>query len=1356
MATCAEKLCSEEEPIEEDEYREDYFTIDLSTGQRINEKDSVIEDKIQAYCDSVQTHPDATEKENPKEVLKTMQRKDSSENIVIEIRPNVHTPSPPPMELKRSGSMENVSAKDYLVVRANRKQKIKQKNLELQNEPDNEDVKYQFPTKSPIPSKRTKRKKLNSDGILKNQEINSHGDNMEIAKENSIENVCVQGEKSSPIEPGNDLTQNKQEYGLAKGESVTEANIFDTNVVSENETHLVTNHEARLLRNTDHQPNVQAETNNDTEDLRDSEMIHKNETSTQVSIHGDVCANQEPNVDVKINTNGAIRNDDMTPAAGDETCESDTQIDNFDPFYASDEEDGGNIQVTTFCMQKFDNDDDDDDLDELLRNVPLVHSDEDMFQADGNNQDKCSVKPDCPQTFVQNHDSFSLASNDTCLEKVPESEGKVLEKEEVKKSEEAMNTLEVLGTLMEAGEVRPSTEQSTLLSTNDENEPSRENQYTNSEEKTPSMKTTIAADNISNELSDKLGAIGKNNHKNIGDFESIKEKSDEFREQDDTECCVLKAKPQRESDSKNLSLKASLENSAFTKPPDISRKCPDDQICAGEQLLCNTLVINDPTETNNLESQSLPTWQIQFPLESIEEEKPTEIQSEYLETNLDEEIPHETLPTENQLKNISIPTVSPVNDPSIIAQTPDVGTGCSGVALSTGKHHETRRQKQGENETSDITCSKIEQHVNNSCEIISPEYNTIQQSEQNLSTDTTNICQNFSNASTLENVNTERLKSVTNEEEVLSNNNNDVCTVDNSNKGIPEPGDKTVPHTAPDLGTIPDHNNVCIIVLNPETESKETGSECLILQGDNYGTQETTLVSSNSSEDVSEQDSSGTSKFRSVEDSFETEEEESFEMVPLELCTSVLTDNDSEKPPAVDVDAEKGESEFSVFKHDLLLKNLKLKSCTKTDSVTTDGDYEVEEIMRNEVINDSEEVFQPIATVAAEICDEFTTEDRKEAIFLDESDTDMEEGGQRLERLSDNYLSGCTSEDSVYEDAHDSSGEDYTTWDTFQRSSPFPHGNSIEVEEDEELSSSLNLHEVSPKETEEDRNSKKDTSTQQYKTVISLDLVENQSPRQTETSGLDEDQSLYGENKCVISINKTDSKTELIPCIPPKEKLHCKSPCMMLVPWRKRTKTCPCVLNKKRLRATVKKYVKGQDQGNLVNHRKKLYDIIHSMNKRETITLPNATDFDNDMIWKLLKTLINPNEELFSQNEPDGSASPPCSTEKEDLIKVFTYLHPSTNKTKFEFIPLKTPKKKTLPFNVKELFNKEVSKARKKKKEVSRGLIFLKMITGKNKFIKEKGSSPEKKSKKEAGTLQGTRYIYRPSYASNTAHQHIL
>lgn len=1339
MAACAEKLCSEEEPSEKEEYREDYFTIDLSTGQMINEKDSVIEDRIQACCDSIQTQSDPTEKENdPKEVLKTMQRKDSSENIVIEIRPNVLAPSPPPMELKRSGSMENVSAKDYLVARANRKQKIKQKNLELQKSPDTEDVKYQFPTKSPILSKRTIHKRTNSDGILKNQEINSHGYCMDIAKENSIENVCVQGEKSCTIEPDNDLTKNKQEYGLAKCESVTGVNILDTNVVSENEKHLVASHEARLHKNNDHQPNVQAETNNNTEDLRESETVHKNETlSTQVSVHGNAYTSLEPNVDVKINTNEAINNEEVTPAAGDETCEPDThEEDNFDPFNASDEDDGGNIQVTTFCMQKFDDDenDGDDDLDDLLQNVPLVHSDEDMFQADGNNQDKYLVKPACPQTFAQKDDSFSLASNDTCFERVPESENKVLEEGKVNKIEEAINTYEILSTLMEAEEVRPSTEQSTLLSTNNENEPSLEDQYTFSEEKTPSIKTTKAEDKLLNELSDKLGATEKYSDKNTGDFESIKEKSNDFRDKGDTECCVLKGKPQKESDSKNLSLKASLETSAFTKPPEsyISHKCPDDQICAGEQLICNTLVINDPTETTNLESQSLVTWEVQT-LESIEEEKPTENQSEYLETNLDEEIPHETLLTENQFKNISIPTVSTENDPSIIAQTPDVGTGCSSVALSTGKHHETQKQKQEEIESSDIICSKIEQHSNDSCEIMSLECNTIQHSEQNLSKDTTNICQNFSHAASLEFVNSERLKTVTNEE-VFSENINDVYTVDNSNEGIPELGDKTDPHTSPDPETIPDHNNICIIVLNPETESKGTGSDCLILQDNNHGTQETKLGSSNSSEDVSEQDSSGTSKFRSVENSFETEEEESFEMVPLELCTSEITDNDSEKPPAVDLDAKKGESEFSVFKHDLLLKNLKLKSCIKTDSVTTDGDYEVEEIMRNEVINDSEEVFQPIATVAAEICDEFTTDDRKEAIFLDGSDTDMEEGGQSLERLSDNYLSGCTSEDSVYEDAHDSSGEDYTTWDTFQRF-PSTHGNSDETEVDEELSSSLKLNKVFPKETEEDGNNKEDMGTQQYKTVINLDLVENRSSVQTETTGLDEDQSHYGENRCVISIDKTDSKTKLIPCTPPKEKLHCKSPCMMVVPWRKSTKTCPCILNKKRLRATVKKYVKGQDQGNLVNHRKKLYDIIHSMNKRETITLPNASDFDNDMIWKLLKTLINPNEELFSQNELDSSASPPCSTEKEDLIKVFTYLHPSTNKTKFEFIPLKTPKKKTLPFNVKELFNKEVSKARKKK-EVSRGLIFLKMITGKNKFIKEKKSSPEKKSNKEAGMLQ--------------------
>lgn len=55
-------------------------------------------------------------------------------------------------------------------------------------------------------------------------------------------------------------------------------------------------------------------------------------------------------------------------------------------------------------------------------------------------------------------------------------------------------------------------------------------------------------------------------------------------------------------------------------------------------------------------------------------------------------------------------------------------------------------------------------------------------------------------------------------------------------------------------------------------------------------------------------------------------------------------------------------------------------------------------------------------------------------------------------------------------------------------------------------------------------------------------------------------------------------------------------------------------------------------------------------------------------------------------------------------------------------------------FNVKELFNKEVFKVRKKK-EVSRGFIFLKMIIGKNKFIKEKKFFLEKKFNKEVGML---------------------
>lgn len=64
--------------------------------------------------------------------------------------------------------MENVFVKDYLVARVNRKQKIKQKNLELQKSSDIEDVKYQFFIKFLILSKRTKYKRINLDGILKN------------------------------------------------------------------------------------------------------------------------------------------------------------------------------------------------------------------------------------------------------------------------------------------------------------------------------------------------------------------------------------------------------------------------------------------------------------------------------------------------------------------------------------------------------------------------------------------------------------------------------------------------------------------------------------------------------------------------------------------------------------------------------------------------------------------------------------------------------------------------------------------------------------------------------------------------------------------------------------------------------------------------------------------------------------------------------------------------------------------------------------------------------------------------------------------------------------------------------------
>lgn len=131
---------------------------------------------------------------------------------------------------------------------------------------------------------------------------------------------------------------------------------------------------------------------------------------------------------------------------------------------------------------------------------------------------------------------------------------------------------------MEAGEVRFFIEQSILFLINNENELSFEDQYTFFEEKILSIKIIKVEDKFLNELLDKLGVIEKYSDKNIGDFEFIKEKSNDFRDKGDIECCVLKGKFKKEFDFKNLLLKVSLEILVFIKLLElyILYKCFDD------------------------------------------------------------------------------------------------------------------------------------------------------------------------------------------------------------------------------------------------------------------------------------------------------------------------------------------------------------------------------------------------------------------------------------------------------------------------------------------------------------------------------------------------------------------------------------------------------------------------------------------------------------------------------------------------------------------------------------------------------------------------------------------------------------
>ncbi|XP_062595209.1 uncharacterized protein LOC134256547 [Saccostrea cucullata] len=1295
------ELCSEEGGQEEEEHREDCFTTDLSTCQRLDEDMAEVKDNI-GKSDS-----EEEEKEkDTREALQTFKRKDSSENIVIEIRPTAHTPSPPPVGLRRSGSMENVSAKDYLVVRANRKLKIKQKNLELQNDTslDVED-KFRFPTESATPSQEII-SEPGSGSVSQSQD--SCG---KVAPQELRESVCVQSEITSQVKDQDELIEEQQE-------SVEKEQMEEKHTQEEKVPEAVGNGEK-------------------TED-NENENVQETRTATELST--DNKAENQSDSTEKLETDDASNLKEAKNGQLEQEIESypsvvsseSRDVNNFSPFFLSDDEEGDNIQVATFCMPSFD-----DDIDELLQDIPEEQSEEEISESEndkGINDNKMQYpQKNQPSTSNENpfhqDDPISINVHENGTFESPMSK---VAGEDMCKPENSS----------------PKNEDKTEISQEHSfsqlgNETICEDQYSASSTEAQSEKTILFEDNNTAELSNTLTLETKNS--DWENDESPKtysvEKEGSICERDDT-TCMFKTTLVNESICGNLSHKA-VDNKMApdTKSTDnVSDTNPDISTLVSNSDLIKTK--NESVQMHDFDSKSQKLeLDIERPsnqLNSMENQKANDSQ-----TDTQTECSHSGLHTEekltDELQEAHLNTNSSCEDPQDTTMIASIATESSKATVQHTSSNEISKS-----DSSSMKCSheevesttSSEDQVKNTLECTTttmeqlalPESNqTMSPKDKNTdsySTLTKNVSPEMKNQCL-----TSQSESSTPENNITSilvqpSTSENMCSDSELSKAMLTPDNElTQTTTTPENNTQcvendPDIKNVCVIVLNSEKDTE-------IMAPTSCNAKETS--SSEVSNEVPDkwESFSASTKSSNLGDSLESDEEESFEIAPVDLTSNILSESDPESQNENQPQKEDN-SNFEVLKHELL-KNLKLKSCTKTDSVTTDGDYEVEEIMRNEVINDSE-LFQPIALVATEICNEFTDDSTKEAVFLDGTPAPAEDRDQTLGRWSDSYLSGCTSGESVYEDATDSSGEDYSTWDTFQCSLNLKES-LTEAEKGE--GPHVKIVEVPSEEFQDDEGDIDES--QQYKTVINLDSLQEETPVQNETK-VDEDQEPFiGENKCVIVIDKKPMKRDNLKSVQAVDGLGEDASCMMVVPWKKRTRTCPCILKKKRLQAMAKKCVKGHEQASLVNQRKKLYDIIHSLNKKEAISLPNAADFDNDMIWRLLKTLITPKENLFSENEAEKPTSPSSNTQKEDQVKVFTFLHPSSNKTKFEFIPLKTPRKKTLPFSVKELFNKEVTKARRKK-EVNRGLIFLKMVTGKNTFIKEKGSPRNKLSKNKEDT----------------------
>ncbi|XP_061168795.1 uncharacterized protein LOC133178039 [Saccostrea echinata] len=1337
------ELCSDEGGQEMEEHREDCFIIDLSTGQRLNEGITEIEDKM------YKSDSEKDEKENDsREALQTFKRKDSSENIVIEIRPTAQTPSPPPEGLRRSGSMENVSAKDYLVVRANRKLKIKQKNLELQNDTSYDiDNKFKFPTESAtsgteIPSE-------SGSGTI-SQSQDSCSENEKVVSQELKESACFQNEITSQVKNQDELIE-QQQKSVEKDQmekEYTQVEKLAEVVGSEMEC----------------SPNFQEIEDNGNEKAQGTRTDMELSTDNIPENQSDFTEKLETDdVNNLIETNNAQIKEKIHPypsmitsVSGDEKGSS--------PFFLSDEEEGDNIQVATFCMQSFD-----DDIDELLKDIPEEQSEEEISKPGNNHKEKNDNKMECSSNFQKNqpsalNDTF-LQQDDSMLKNLHENgtfespQSNVAGEDSCKPKNSSFENEEITNI---------STEQSLSQLVN---ETTCEDQYAASSTEASSEKTILFEDNKVNELSNTSTLEPKES--DLKNDENPKTYSSENK---GSVCdgygtaCVFKTILPSESICSNLSHEVWDKTIApDTKSTDnVSNTSSQISMLASNSDLTNTK--SDSVQVYNFDTNSQKQ---EFDIEgasnlfnSTENQKANDSETECFNAGLQtDQLQDAHLNTDASSKDPQdTPVIKNINTESsnsTLQHTSSTEIFKSDISSKKCSHEDLESTSSSEEQVknaSDNTTSSMEQlPLTESNQTMSPkEKNTLSESNliKNITPEMKSNCLASQSKSTPKNNITSILVQTSSSENECPDRDlsKAILTPDcdlTKTKSTPDSdltktmltpdsdltkttstpdSDLTKTMSTPDsdltktmstsennincFGNDSDVKNVCVIVLKSEKDVEiiAPSSDCSECNA------KETLSSDFSNEVPDKWESFSTSTKSSKEaDSSESDEEGRFEIAPVDLTSCILSESDPESLNEKQPENE-GNSNFDVLKHELL-KNIKLKSCTKTDSVTTDGDFEVEEIMRNEVINDSE-LFQPIASVAAEICNEFT-DDSKEAVFLDEAPA--EDRDQTLGRWSDSYLSGCTSGESVYEDATDSSGEDYTTWDTFQCSLTLQE--SFTEAEKKEVPP-VKIVEVPFEEIQDDEGEIDESK--QYKTVINLDSLQEKTQVQNETK--EDEEPINCENKCVIVIDKKPNERESLNSVQPVARLEETASCMMVVPWRKRTQTCPCILKKKRLQVMAKKYVKGHGQASLVNQRKKLYDIIHSLNKKETISLPNASDFDNDMIWRLLKTLISPKENLFSENEAEKSASPSSNTEKEDLVKVFTYLHPSSNKTKFEFIPLKTPRKKTLPFSVKELFNKEVTKARKKK-EVSRGLIFLKMVTGKNMFIKEKGSPKNKMSK---------------------------